>query len=149
MVGYGPDTDFDGIEDAWETTETGNLDDMDETTDFDQDGFIDLHEFLAQTDPDDTNSLLRFSTVDTDATDACTGMLVFRNELMNQLRLQDFTDDLDFSLQMRCRCAMMGIPNLELPIPYDNRAGDSKLGVVRHGLKFTMRIARERLRSNG
>lgn len=84
----------------------------------------------------------------TAATDVCTGMLVFRNELMSVLEIQRFTDDLDFSLQMRCRCAMNDIPNLELPIPYDNRAGDSKLGVVRHGLKFTARILKERLRKH-
>ena len=82
----------------------------------------------------------------TSATDACTGMLVFRNELMETLGIQQFTDDLDFSLQMRCRCGMTGIENLELPIPYDNRAGDSKLGVVKHGLKFTSRIFAERFR---
>ena len=83
----------------------------------------------------------------TGATDVCSGMLVFRRELLERLDIGGFTDDLDFSLQMRCRCAMRDIPNIELPIPYDDRAGKSKLGVVKHGLIFTARIARERLSS--
>lgn len=32
---------------------------MNQSSDWDLDGFIDLHEFLAGTDPDDTNSFLR------------------------------------------------------------------------------------------
>jgi len=81
----------------------------------------------------------------TTATDACTGMLLFREELRDELGIEDFTDDLDFSLQMRCRCALLGIPNLELPIPYSDRVGSSKLSAFKHGLKFTGRIAHERL----
>ncbi|MEZ6014002.1 MAG: glycosyltransferase family 2 protein [Planctomycetota bacterium] len=80
----------------------------------------------------------------TAATDACSGMLVLREELRAQLELETFTDDLDFSLQMRCRCGMRGIPVLELPIPYEDRAGDSKLSPLRHGVVFTKRILIER-----
>lgn len=80
----------------------------------------------------------------TAATDACSGMLVFREELRRQIELEAFTDDLDFSLQMRCRCGMRGIEVLELPIPYEDRAGDSKLSPVRHGLVFAKRILIER-----
>ena len=80
----------------------------------------------------------------TAATDACSGMLVLREELRRQVELETFTDDLDFTLQLRCRCGMRGIEVLELPIPYEDRAGDSKLRPFRHGLRFTKRILIER-----
>jgi hypothetical protein len=80
----------------------------------------------------------------TRATDACSGMLVFREEIRDQLDMDRFTDDLDFSLQMRCRCARRSVDMREIPIQYHERAGTSKLNVSRHGLIFLARILRER-----
>ena len=81
---------------------------------------------------------------DTKATDACSGMLVFREEIRELLDLDEFTNDLDFSLQMRCRCARRKISMREIPIQYHERAGTSKLNVTRHGCIFLARIVRER-----
>jgi len=53
------DSDGDGIPDMWEEDFFGSVTNVDQTTDWDIDGFIDLHEFLAGTDPIDTNSFLR------------------------------------------------------------------------------------------
>jgi len=53
------DTDGDGIPDQWEQDNFGSITNVNQSSDWDVDGFIDLHEYLAGTDPDDTNSFLR------------------------------------------------------------------------------------------
>jgi hypothetical protein len=47
----GTDTDGDGIADAWERTNFGNLTTANATNDFDADGFKDVSEYLADTSP--------------------------------------------------------------------------------------------------
>lgn len=56
--GGNPDTDNDGLADAWEQTYFGNLS-RNGTGDFDNDGFLDLNEFLAGTVPTNSASALR------------------------------------------------------------------------------------------
>ena len=56
-----PDSDRDGMPDDWELSYFKNLDVADKTTDHDADGFPDLSEFAAGTNPMDAASLLRFS----------------------------------------------------------------------------------------
>ena len=58
-----PDSDGDGIPDAWELVYSGSLTNMDATTDTDKDGFSDLNEFLAGTDATNDHSLLAATTV--------------------------------------------------------------------------------------
>lgn len=57
-----PDTDSDGIGDAWEMKHFGSLATVGEKTDHDNDGQRDPEEHMANTDPDDPNS--RFEIVD-------------------------------------------------------------------------------------
>jgi hypothetical protein len=52
-----PDTDGDGIADPWERMRFGNLVTADATTDWDKDGMTDGQEYLAGTDPKDTNDV--------------------------------------------------------------------------------------------
>ncbi|HMO04654.1 MAG TPA: S8 family serine peptidase [Kiritimatiellia bacterium] len=52
------DTDGDGIDDAWEMYFFGSLTNANAFTDSDNDGFVDLHEFLAGTVPTNASSLL-------------------------------------------------------------------------------------------
>jgi len=47
----GADSDHDGIPDAWELLHFANLATANGTTDFDHDGFSDLQEYFADTDP--------------------------------------------------------------------------------------------------
>jgi len=54
-----PDSDGDGIPDQWEFNYFGSITNANHASDWDQDGFIDLHEFLAGTDPTDDMSYLR------------------------------------------------------------------------------------------
>ena len=57
----GADTDGDGIADAWERTNFGNLTTANATNDFDGDGFSDRAEYLADTSPGNANDLLRIT----------------------------------------------------------------------------------------
>jgi hypothetical protein len=53
------DTDQDSLPDWWEQMIFGNLTTAGKNTDFDGDGAPDRHEFLAGTDPEDSQSALR------------------------------------------------------------------------------------------
>lgn len=54
-----PDTDGDGIADAWEMQAFGNLSSANATSDFDHDGASDAEEFIAATRPADPNSFFK------------------------------------------------------------------------------------------
>ena len=58
----GPDTDNDGMPDNWEKLHFSGLNVADAYSDFDDDGFPDVSEHHAGTDPRDSNSSLRFET---------------------------------------------------------------------------------------
>lgn len=53
------DTDSDGIADAWEQAFFGNLTTVNGSSDYDGDGFLDLHEYLAGSVPTNDVSLLK------------------------------------------------------------------------------------------
>lgn len=65
--GANPDTDGDGMDDAWEQTYFGNLT-RNGSGDFDSDGLTDLQEFLAGTNPTQAASTLRLTVVSTGPT---------------------------------------------------------------------------------
>lgn len=56
------DADNDGISDFWELAQFGDLSGASKSTDFDGDGFLDLMEAKAGTDPKDATSLLRITS---------------------------------------------------------------------------------------
>jgi hypothetical protein len=56
---HAPDTDGDGITDAWEREKFGNLTAASAATDTDKDGVSDKDEHLADSNPNDSNSRLR------------------------------------------------------------------------------------------
>ena len=60
------DTDNDGMPDAWEKQYVFCLCVMSGTSDYDNDGFKDVFEYHADTDPTDPDSLLKMSEVETD-----------------------------------------------------------------------------------
>ena len=63
LIRESSDTDTDGIEDEWEDFYFGSLTNVNGTSDWDGDGFIDLHEQAAGSDPTSTNSLLKATSI--------------------------------------------------------------------------------------
>ena len=70
--------------------------------------------------------------------DPASGMRVFRREALE--RIYPLPDGLNFTPVMSTRTAHEGLRVVELPIPYKERLGRSKLSVVRDGLRFLKTI---------
>ncbi len=60
----GADTDGDGIADAWERAQFGNLTTATASSDYDGDGMTDREEYLAGTNPQDPNDNLRITHIE-------------------------------------------------------------------------------------
>lgn len=76
--------------------------------------------------------------------DMCTGMRVFRSGVKNQItNLKE--NDLSFSIELTI-CALKRKWKInECPIDYRERAGESKLSIVKDGLKFLVVLIRTAL----
>ena len=70
--------------------------------------------------------------------DTASGMRVIRKEVLE--RLYPLPDGLDFTPAMSTRAIYENLHIVEVPIPYAERIGRSKLSVVRDGLRFTNAI---------
>jgi glycosyltransferase involved in cell wall biosynthesis len=70
--------------------------------------------------------------------DPASGMRVFRREVLE--RLYPLPDGLNFTPVMSTRAVHEGVQVVEVPIPYKERLGRSKLNVVRDGVRFLQTI---------
>lgn len=70
--------------------------------------------------------------------DPASGMRVFRREALD--RLYPLPDGLNFTPVMSTRAVHEGLKFVEIPMPYQERRGRSKLSVVRDGLRFLQTI---------
>jgi hypothetical protein len=70
--------------------------------------------------------------------DPASGMRVFRRDVLE--RLYPLPDGLNFTPVMSTRAIHEGVRLVEVPIPYRERLGRSKLSVVRDGLRFLRTI---------
>lgn len=70
--------------------------------------------------------------------DAASGMRVFKKSILPQL--YPLPDGLDFTPAMSTRAIHEGLKILEVPMSYHERVGQSKLSVVRDGLRFLRSI---------
>ncbi len=70
--------------------------------------------------------------------DTASGMRVIRQEILE--RLYPLSDGLDFTPAMSTRAIHENLKVVEVPIPYAERIGRSKLSVVRDGFRFTNAI---------
>jgi len=66
--------------------------------------------------------------------DSASGMRVFRREILD--RLYPLPDGLNFTPVMSTRAIHENIKMVEVPIPYSERVGRSKLSVVNDGVRF-------------
>ncbi len=71
-------------------------------------------------------------------TDSASGMRVFRREALE--RMYPLPDGLNFTPVMTTRAIHEGIKIVEVPIPYSERLGRSKLSVINDGLRFLKSI---------
>jgi glycosyltransferase involved in cell wall biosynthesis len=67
-------------------------------------------------------------------TDSASGMRVFRREALE--RMYPLPDGLNFTPVMSTRAIHEGLKMVEVPIPYRERVGRSKLSVVKDGMRF-------------
>jgi glycosyltransferase involved in cell wall biosynthesis len=67
-------------------------------------------------------------------TDSASGMRVFRRETLE--RMYPLPDGLNFTPVMSTRAIHEGLRMVEVPIPYSERLGRSKLSVVKDGVRF-------------
>ncbi len=67
-------------------------------------------------------------------TDSASGQRVFRREVLEQL--YPLPDGLNFTPVMSTRAIHENIKMIEVPIPYSERLGRSKLSVVKDGMRF-------------
>lgn len=67
-------------------------------------------------------------------TDSASGMRVFRREILE--RMYPLPDGLNFTPVMSTRAIHEGVKMVEVPIPYSERMGRSKLSVVHDGMRF-------------
>lgn len=70
--------------------------------------------------------------------DTASGMRVFKRSALR--RLMPLPDGLDFTPTMTARALHEGMKVLEIPIPYHERVGCSKLDVMRDGFRFLRAI---------
>jgi glycosyltransferase involved in cell wall biosynthesis len=70
--------------------------------------------------------------------DTASGMRILRKEILP--RLYPLSDGLDFTPAMSTRAIYENLKIVEVPIPYAERVGRSKLSVVRDGFRFTNAI---------
>jgi len=70
--------------------------------------------------------------------DPASGMRVFRREALE--RLYPLPDGLNFTPVMSTRAIHEGVRMVEVPIPYTERVGRSKLSVVHDGMRFLQTI---------
>jgi hypothetical protein len=70
--------------------------------------------------------------------DPASGMRVFRKEALD--RLYPLPDGLNFTPVMSTRAVHEDLRFVEIPMPYEERQGRSKLSVVRDGLRFLQTI---------
>jgi hypothetical protein len=71
-------------------------------------------------------------------TDSASGMRVFRRDVLNLL--SPLPDGLNLTPVMSTRAVHERITVAEVPIPYRERVGDSKLSVARDGMRFLQTI---------
>lgn len=69
-----------------------------------------------------------------EVSDSASGMRVFRRDVL--FRMYPLPDGLNFTPVMTTRAIHEGIKMVEVPIPYSERVGRSKLSVVRDGMRF-------------
>jgi glycosyltransferase involved in cell wall biosynthesis len=70
--------------------------------------------------------------------DSASGMRVFKRDILE--RIYPLPDGLNLTPVMSTRAVHEGIQMVEVPIPYDERIGNSKLSVVRDGSLFLQSI---------
>ena len=80
------------------------------------------------------------------ASDVCTGLWGFKDEVIDQLNLN--ADNFDIEAEMYAKCIKQGFKVGEIPIFYDCRPNETKLNSFSDGARIFLRLLKERVRDN-
>ncbi len=72
--------------------------------------------------------------------DCTSGERLLKRRVLDRLGVNELPDDLDFITALTKRIVKSGVKYREIPIDYEERAGDSKLRIFRHGYRMVRNI---------
>lgn len=72
--------------------------------------------------------------------DCASGERLIKMESLSRLGVEDLPNDLDFITALTKRIVKSGVRYKEIPIDYEEREGDSKLRIFRHGYRMVKNI---------
>ncbi len=117
--GDSADRDGDGIPDDWEITNFGSATNATADSDYDGDGMIDLHEWMAGTDPKNSASALKFEAVAPSSTNANTLVIQWQSISGKSYRVMS-TDALEGSWMTNRSGIQATAPSNTEPVPMDS-----------------------------
>lgn len=85
-------------------------------------------------------SLVMFIATGKLVSDCASGERLLRRDVLDRLGVEDLPDDLDFITALTKRIVKSGMKYKEIPIDYEERAGNSKLRIFRHGYRMIKNI---------
>lgn len=72
--------------------------------------------------------------------DCASGERLLKRNVLDKLGVNELPDDLDFITALTKRIVKSGVKYKEIPIDYEEREGDSKLRIFRHGYRMIKNI---------
>lgn len=85
-------------------------------------------------------SIVMFLMTARRVSDCASGERLLRKDILDKLGLEELPDDLDFITALTKRIVTSGVRYREIPMDYEERSGNSKLRIFRHGYRMVRNI---------